>query len=464
MVGFREENSVVIELGSYTTRALRDITDINTRPSVQVRTRAGILKPEETEKPGAANKPEETDGGAESSIKTTEDESAKKDDTDNASTNESSAEKKAEDNANGETETQEPSYIFGSALENVEPGTLESVTDIMSDGFVTDWDALSAFLRFILKELGIRIAENYSPILFAIPPTWSKTDQECLVQIAFEHLNAPGVVISEQPLMTVFGNGAVSGLVVDIGHATTTVSAVIDSCIVPSSVVQSPVAGQMLTEHLRTLLLADEGFVAQFDDPLQITAEFVTALKESGLCKFELSSAAADEADNDGDADASAAGNTPATFEYADKKYNIPKVVLHTAPELLIHPPSTFTPLSSIIKQVILMCEADRRVPLWENINIVGGSSQIAGLKEYLQFELESTVLATSNIFATSQAREVKFASLPDYFSGWRNCDHMATFVGACIVAKYTLNDPKHNVTRAEYNDRGPSIIHRKEP
>ncbi|KAJ1823482.1 hypothetical protein LPJ73_009395, partial [Coemansia sp. RSA 2703] len=64
MVGFREENSVVIELGSYTTRALRDITDINTRPSVQVRTRAGILKPEETEKPGAANKPEETDGGA----------------------------------------------------------------------------------------------------------------------------------------------------------------------------------------------------------------------------------------------------------------------------------------------------------------------------------------------------------------------------------------------------------------
>ncbi|KAJ2780090.1 hypothetical protein GGI15_003665 [Coemansia interrupta] len=464
MVVFREENSVVIELGSYTTRALRDITDINTRPSVQVRTRAGVLKPEETEKTEANNKPEEADEGVVADTTAPEDESAKKDNDDNVSTNESNTEKKVDDSANGDSEAQEPSYVFGSALESAEPGTLESVADIMSDGFVTDWEALSAFLRYILKELGIRIAENYSPILFAIPPTWSKTDQECLVQIAFEHLNAPGVVISEQPLLTVFGNGAVSGLVVDIGHTTTAVSAVIDSCIVPSCVVQSPVAGQMLTDHLRSLLLADKGFVAQFDDPSQVTVEFVSALKESGLCKLELSSTAADDTDDDGDADGDASGNTSATFEYADKKYVIPKAILHTAPELLIHPPSTYTPLSSIVKQVILSCEADKRVQLWENINVVGGSSQIAGLKEYLQFELESTVLATSNIFATSQAREVKFASLPDYFSGWRNCDHLATFVGACIAAKYTLNDSKHNVTRAEYNERGPGIVHRKEP
>ncbi|KAJ2743762.1 hypothetical protein H4S06_005529, partial [Coemansia sp. BCRC 34490] len=103
-----------------------------------------------------------------------------------------------------------------------------------------------------------------------------------------------------------------------------------------------------------------------------------------------------------------------------------------------------------------------KRTALWENINIVGGSSRFGSLKEYLKSELEATVLPASNMFAVSQTREIKILSVPDYFVGWRNHDHWAGFLGACIMAKIIMNDAKHNITRAEYNENGPSIVHTK--
>ncbi|KAJ2860959.1 hypothetical protein FB639_005562, partial [Coemansia asiatica] len=268
----REENFVVIELGGYMTKAVRDTTDINKLPTVQVRTRAGILKAD-------GEKPDDAESKKTEAV---EDEIAKKTTEDGAA----------------EAETQEPSYVFGSALEAEDASTVDSIVDIIKDGHVRDWDALSAFLRYILKELQIRISENICPILFSVPPTWSKTDYECLAQIAFEHLNAPCVVVVEQPLMAVFGNGCVNGLVVDFGHSSTTVTAVVDSSVIASSVMQSPVAGMAVTQRLRELLASDRSVAEQLGDSADSESEdFACTLKESGLCSFELAPAAADESE-----------------------------------------------------------------------------------------------------------------------------------------------------------------------
>ncbi|KAJ1816097.1 hypothetical protein LPJ75_002138 [Coemansia sp. RSA 2598] len=439
----KEENFVVIELGGHTTKAVRDTTDINKLPTVQVRTRAGILKAE-GEKGDDTDEPKKSAQG---------DASAKGDDDDE----EEKASKKAEDGA-AEQETQEPSYVFGSALEAADASSVDSIVDIIVDGHVRDWDALSAFLRFVLKELQIRISENICPMLFSIPPTWSKTDYECLAQIAFEHLNTPCIVITEQPLMAVFGNGSVNGLVVDFGHSSTTVTAVVDSCVMPSSVMQSSVAGIAVAEKLHELLASDRSVAEQLGESTDIPAEFVCALKESGLCGFELApaTATADE-DQQGKTD-----RVSETFEFDGKKYTLPKKLLQRAPEVLIRPETASAPVSTLMKQTVLSCEVDKRALLWESIHVVGGSSRFAGIKDALQLELETTVLPTSNIFANSQSREIRFGSIPDYFIGWRNCDHWAAFLGACIMAKVAMNDARHNVTRAEYNDSGPSVVHTK--
>ncbi|KAI9503518.1 hypothetical protein GGI25_003963 [Coemansia spiralis] len=483
VVSYREETFVVIELGSHTTKAIVDTTDINKLPTVVLATRAGILKQENAgastpsvETKAAAGEHKETDESAITpSSPKPKDEQMDIDVSDTVKIASSSAEilpsKEAinmsalvdtqKDNSassakEGDQDGNEVSYAFGSALEAASNDMLESTIDIIVDGFVKDWDALSAFLRYLItKELGIRISSNISPIMFSVPPLWPKTDLESLTQIAFEHLNAPTIVISEQPLAAIYGNGEVTGLVVDFGHAMTTITPIVDSCIQSSAIVQTPVSGAAVTKYLHRILQGDITVSSQFESG-QVPIEFADALKESGLCRLQISPGNMEE-DNGG------ASAEPPIFEFDGKKYKLNRTILHQTPEILVNPtePGAMR-LTSLMQQAVLSCDPDKRAALWEHIHIVGGSSRFAGLKEYVQSELETTVLPTSNIFAISQTREIKFASLPEYFVGWRNHDHWAGFLGACIMAKIVMNDTKHNISKTEYNDSGPSIVHTK--
>ncbi|KAJ1679914.1 hypothetical protein EV182_001065 [Spiromyces aspiralis] len=86
-----------------------------------------------------------------------------------------------------------------------------------------------------------------------------------------------------------------------------------------------------------------------------------------------------------------------------------------------------------------------------------------AGLAENLEKELQATVLASSELFADSQCREPKFKSLPDYFHAWKNHGYMTSFLGAMIISKVALGSPSYHITKVDYNDHGPSIIHTKQ-
>ncbi|KAJ1726886.1 hypothetical protein LPJ61_004894 [Coemansia biformis] len=464
----REESFVVIELGSYMTKALRDISDVNKLPSVQIRTRAGILRPEEAAatdaaSPSAADASNgamqvDTADGVQSQGPQPDEPAAESEDHMEArrslrdgpgTVSEAGASDKADDaDLNGAT------YVFGSGLESADSGSLEKTVDIIPDGFVGDWDALSALLRHIVtKELGIRISDNASAFLFSVPALWTKADLENLVRIAFEHLNVPTMLIMEQPLMALYGNGKVTGIVVDIGHCLTTVTPVVDSCIQSSCIAQSAVAGMAITRHLHERLLADADIRQQFA-PDEVPLEFAAAVKESGLCK--LQALPAGEAGGEGAPESQ-------SLKFGGKSYAVSSEILASAPEVLVRPTEpTASPLASLLSQAVLGCEPDKRAALWESIHLVGGSSQFAGLKGRLQRELESTVLPASNIFALSQTPDIDFHRLPEYLVGWRNHNHWAAFLGACLVAKIALTDARHFVSRAEYNDSGPSIIHTK--
>lgn len=75
--------------------------------------------------------------------------------------------------------------------------------------------------HILFKELGIKKARNEHPVLFTVPVHWNKLELERLTQEAFENLNVPGLYIAPQPLLALYGCGAVTGVVVDIGHNTT---------------------------------------------------------------------------------------------------------------------------------------------------------------------------------------------------------------------------------------------------
>ncbi|KAJ3063421.1 hypothetical protein HDU98_000773 [Podochytrium sp. JEL0797] len=60
----------------------------------------------------------------------------------------------------------------------------------------------------------------------------------------------------------------------------------------------------------------------------------------------------------------------------------------------------------------------------------------------------------TSNEF---QAKDIKYAKLPEYFSAYKEGGADATYLGATITARMVLNSPAQHITKADYNELGPS-------
>lgn len=151
--------------------------------------------------------------------------------------------------------------------------------------------ALRRMLVAVLTQmLHISRSRNALPIVFLIPPTWTKYETEYLTQIAFEGLNASGLYIIESPLATSFAYGSASGLVVDIGHSTTTLTPVIDNQVLSFMVRQFPIGGRDVEEYLYKLLQdgEDKDFLNQFKQVAQrdINLGDVRKIKHSGVLEF----------------------------------------------------------------------------------------------------------------------------------------------------------------------------------
>jgi actin-related protein len=87
--------------------------------------------------------------------------------------------------------------------------------------------SLSLRISMILKSEGK--LERMDPITVLIPNSWSHSDLEKITQILFEKLNVPALYLLEEPLAAMYGVGNITGLVIDIGHETTDITAIYDN-------------------------------------------------------------------------------------------------------------------------------------------------------------------------------------------------------------------------------------------
>ncbi|CAG8631561.1 4286_t:CDS:2, partial [Paraglomus occultum] len=117
--------------------------------------------------------------------------------------------------------------------------------------------------------------------------------------------------------------------------------------------------------------------------------------------------------------------------------------------------------LSDAIHLAITSCEPDRRQLLFENIVVTGGISLIKGLKERILKELHRFLSITENA-GEFQTRECKCLKIPEYFTAYKDRPDLAGFLGAAIVAKLVFPEPKNFITKIDYNENGPSVVHVK--
>ncbi|KAK3828784.1 MAG: actin family [Benniella sp.] len=342
-------------------------------------------------------------------------------------------------------------YYCGSALTEAMQQYPEAELNLstpIQEGIVKDWGAMEALWRHVLfKELGIKRSRNASPVLMVVPTDWTKEEHERITQIFFENFNVPGLYLAEEPLMTIYGCGVVTGLVIDIGHNSTDITPILDTQIQRNAIQTLPLAGSDFDSYFLQLLKADAQLVREYGEPLDL--EFARHLKESGVCQV----LGKDEREN----------KSRAQAEYNGKSFTVGSA-RYKAYDPLFNPDLVGKRVLNIIEAIHAAqfgCKAEKRQSLWEAIIVTGGSCQVKGLQTRLQGEIEDSLSVSEN-FGEFQIREVKFLKIPEYFPALKDSIVHAGFLGSEIVAKLIFPDPRNYINKVDYNESGPSVVHTK--
>nr|KAJ3423201.1 general RNA polymerase II transcription factor [Polyrhizophydium stewartii] len=316
----------------------------------------------------------------------------------------------------------------------------------LADGRVADWAALRdlciamvvdaericIWVRFgvstpprgtrrrvlFVKGCGVDRSTNSRPVLLNVPATWSRGDQERATQVLFEYINAPGVFLLDQALASLYGVGVTSGLVVDVGHSTTTISPVFDNVVLHGSVVTLPVGGRDVEEYMVKLMCADSAFSQAYGH--LIGSELARAIMESPtysapiIESFQLQ---------------------PAEVEFKGEKVTV-GALRGDALRVLFHP-------DLVGKDVIGVHEA---------IHVV------ISIRERFEKEI-APLIAASETSSEYQAKEIKWLRLPDYLVSFKDRPAEAAFLGGSITAKivFANNSSISYITKADYNQYGPA-------
>ncbi|KAJ3248418.1 general RNA polymerase II transcription factor [Chytriomyces hyalinus] len=319
---------------------------------------------------------------------------------------------------------------------------------------VVDWDAFEDLLKYaVVKELGIRRASNESAAIVVVPLSWSTVHVERLVQIMFETINVPGLFVLDSPLAALYAAGLVTGLVVDVGHETTDIAAVLDSAVCRQSSQTIPIGGKHILAYLKSLLKADPVFMASLGN-LELDDELVASYMTSGQCKL---------------LNAKEWTKPPLLNTIKRTEWSYKGVALsigaqrHQAFEILFQPSLAGLDQVGLAEATYITAMGatdalEKRFSLWESILLTGGVSNVAGLQDRYESEMAIYISAsaTSNDF---QAKDLKFVGIPEFFSAYKEGNADAAYLGGILVARLTLNSAGQHITKSDYNELGPSVV-----
>ncbi|EGV61738.1 NuA4 histone acetyltransferase subunit [Yamadazyma tenuis] len=143
-------------------------------------------------------------------------------------------------------------HIFGDSI-NV-PRADFDIKPILKDSVIEDWDAaIEQYHHYFDKELALDYKEQ--PI-FITEPIWTSAKQrQTLVENIYEKFDFPALYLGRAPTCVSFQQGRPNCLVVNIGHDTVSVTAVIDGISLLKNSMRTHYSGQYLSDQLYDLFL-----------------------------------------------------------------------------------------------------------------------------------------------------------------------------------------------------------------